>query len=64
MRDWPMGVNECYGDISTVILHGYETNDDTRLAARAHTALDSLFVQWGCSDTDAFSIGYAFGRLI
>src|SRR5579864_1272831 len=36
-------------------------DDDTRTATRAHTAVDSLFVQWGCSDTGTFSIGYALG---
>jgi hypothetical protein len=39
-------------------------DDDTRLAASAYTALDSLFVQWECSDTGStctISISHAFG---
>jgi hypothetical protein len=39
-------------------------DDDARLAASANTALDSLFVQWECSDTSStctISISHAFG---
>src|ERR1700730_11419365 len=50
-------VNDCNGDLSTVILHTVLDHDGKRHDARAHSASDSLYLHGGCSGTGPIFFG-------